>query len=366
MKSDHVERTLQTSLHALADTLLIDAPADWRKVLDRKRRLALRDGEAITSQRFRHRLTGRRQVVTVLIAATVVAAGVASLLTFDSGPASGTPTLPEPLAFAHGGRDAAIALLDRAALQQGATAGSGPVQYAQTQNYALQIDVAQRSASTTVETTLREVWVGSDGTSIAKSARQDTTRAGEPVGPPSDQSTDNHWHDTNVGLPSSVDAIETALLGPDQTDGERNLILAQQVMAHLGQGTTTPVQTAILYQLLASLPGVFDAGTVIDNAGRTGHAVGVPTGYFDSGKRCVPVSGDPATVNAILAAHNALGEGITYLVLDPSTGEPLEVEAVDTPNAPCALGLPAQPTIQQYNVILKSGRVAMTGASSTH
>ena len=158
--------------------------------------------------------------------------------------------------------------------------------------------------------------------------------------------------------------MKSALLGGTRATGDlRDLILAQSIMAHLGEGTATSHQVAALYTLLAHLPGVFDAGAVADNAGRTGHAIGISTGTFDAGETCLHLTGTPtaAAMNAALARHHALGEGITYLVLDPATGKPLQVEAVDRPNAPCALALPREPTVQQYNLLLHTGQVERVG-----
>ena len=364
MNRDLVEETMRTRIRALAETLPVDPAAGWDEVS--KRQVTTDDRMPVWRELEGppRRRPSRRPVLLGFAAAVIVAAGVVGSLTLGTGPASGTPALPEPLPFTHGNRENAVALLERAAaLRQHGTSGSGPVRYAKTQNYALQIDVGHRVATTSVETTIREVWVTNDGSALAKSAIQDTTRAGEPVGSPSGQSTDNDWQDINADLPNSPKAIASVLLGSNATGNERDLILAQQVMSHLGQGTTTQAQTASLYSLLANLPGVFDAGTVIDNAGRTGHAIGILTGRFDSGSTCVSVTGGASSINATLAAAHALGQGITYLVLDPATGNPLQVEQVDTPTAPCGLHLPSQPTIEQYNVILTTGQVAKQGST---
>lgn len=109
---------------------------------------------------------------------------------------------------------------------------------------------------------------------------------------------------------------------------------------------------------------MFDAGQITDNAGRHGVAVGIPTGTFDAGPTCLDTRAglSPSQIDAKLAQHGALGQSTTYLVIDPATGKPLQVESVDTPNAPCALGLPREPMIEQYNVLLTSGQVASVGA----
>ena len=364
MKLDLVEPIVHARIHAYADTLPVDTEYDWQTVLHRKARLVVEQRVvAWPGQQPQHRRRSyRRPALLVAAAAVVAGAATAGVLTLGSSPATGTPTLPEPLPFMHGAHDPAITLLQHAAsLQDAVTPGSGPVRYAKVQTYALQAQIARRTSTTTVETTLREVWASGDGSALAKTALQDTTRAGVPVGPPGSTSTDNHWQDINTNLPSEATALRAALLGSDSTGDEIDLILAQAIMSHLGQGTTTPAQTASLYRLLAGLPGVFDAGTVIDTAGRSGHAIGILTGHFDAGTNCIAVSGASSSVTTAIARNHALGQGLTYLVLDPSTGQPLQVETVDTPNAPCGLGLPAAATIEQNSLILKAGRVNATG-----
>jgi len=305
--------------------------------------------------------------VAALTAPVLVLVGAIGVLSLDTGAASGTPALPEALPFSHGSNQQAVTLLDNAsALRRQASDGTGPVTYAKTQNYALQVNVGGGTSTSYFETTVRQVWVAADGSAVAKTWLQDTTPAGAAVGPATDESS-GQWQDTNKGLPATPAALKAALLAttPANTPAsEQQTILAQGVMSQLGEGTATPRQAAALYQLLATLPGVFDAGTVTDNAGVAGQAIGVPTGTFDSGQTCVAVHSTPSQpqMDTILASRHALGQGITYLVLDPTTGQPLEVESIDTPNAPCGLDLPRVPTIEDYNVLLQEGQVAQTGA----
>lgn len=111
---------------------------------------------------------------------------------------------------------------------------------------------------------------------------------------------------------------------------------------------------------------MFDAGAVTDNAGRTGHAIGIPTGTFDAGKTCLHLTGTPtaAATNATLARHHDLGQGVTYLVLDPATGNPTPDRNSGQTERPCALALPREPTLQQYNLLLHTGP-GSTGRTST-
>jgi hypothetical protein len=366
MKFHLVEETISARLDALAETLPVDTDSGWNEVVEQH--VARRNH--VTATLMKAEETGttprryRRLAFLGMAAAVVVAAAAVGILSIGTRPASGTPALPEPLAFARGSHQAAVVMLERAAgLQQRASSRSGPVRYAKTQNYALQTDVGRHASTTTVETTIREVWVAPDGSALAKSSLQDTTRAGVAVGTPTAQLTDDRWQDGNADFPNSPTSMLAALLvGAGTTGDDRDLILAQSIMSHLSQGTATPQQVAGLYGLLGNLPGVFDAGTVTDNAGRTGNAVGILTGNFDSGTTCLPETGASGQMAAMLARNHVLGQGITYLVFDPTTGQPLQIEAVDTPNAPCGLDLPPQPTIEQYNVILQTGRVAQLGA----
>jgi hypothetical protein len=365
MKLHPVESAVRSGVQGFADTLPVDAESDWPKVIDRSRHHT-HEPRVVAWPRLQQqhspRRSYRRPALLAIVAVAVVAAATLAVLTLGTGPAAGTPALPEPLPFTHGSHQTAVALLQRAAgLRSVAPASGGPIRYAKTQNYALQAQIAHRSSTTTVETTAREVWAAAKGSALAKSALQDTTRAGTLVGPPTSPSSDNQWQDVNRDLPTEATALRAALLGSGATGDETDLILAQVIMGHLAAGTANAAQTASLYRMLATLPAVFDAGTVTDDAGRSGEAVGIITGYFDAGSSCTTVSGTSASITNILARKHALGEGITYLVLDPATGDPLQIETVDTPNPPCGLGLPTGATIEQYNLILKTGTVNAIG-----
>ena len=153
---------------------------------------------------------------------------------------------------------------------------------------------------------------------------------------PGPESTDEHWVDTNCGFPTSASAVVARLVGADGSDmdrQDRDYALADGAMAQLGLGTATPRQVAALYRVLESLPGVFYAGTVTDDAGRLGQAVGVPSGLVNTPPTPVPKNlFVPAG-----CAHAKGGAGWDYFVLSPKTGQPLEVEEVDSRHrAPCA------------------------------
>lgn len=306
----------------------------------------------------------RRRRHVFIAAAGVAAAGLVAvattLVTEQSNPASATPALPRPLAFAPGTRAAAVALLDRAAhLQDTAPRPVGPVLYAKTQNYAMSTDISHRRSTTVVSTTVREVWEATDGAARVTEYAQDTWPAGGDVGGPKPVGGINHtgvykpggWADTNAGLPTTTQnalrvlknqvAKQISSFTASPSAGVYNFAIGDRVKADLEGGTASPGQVAANYELLATAPGVFYAGQVTDNSGRTGEAVGVQVSYQDP-----------------------LSTGIQYFVIEPATGAILEVELVDTP-APPALHLPPGPTVQEYSVILDSGRVSALGASPT-
>jgi hypothetical protein len=302
----------------------------------------------------KHAPLRHRRAIVGLVAAVVAALLGVAIATRSSGPASATPALPRPLPFTQGTHEAAVGFLTKAAaMQTSREREPGPVGFARTQNYALQTAISRHKSTTVVETIVREVWEAPDGSALVREYRQDTEPAGGDVGGPRPITGLDHggrygpgqWVDTNVGLPSDVQAARSALLNnvSNAASFSADILLADQVSSHLGTGTASPQQIAALYQVLAQLPGVFDAGVVVDNASRTGHAVGV-------------VVSDPA---------GGPVEAIEYFVIDPHSGQPLQLERVDTPNPPSALRLPPGPTVEEYQVILAAGQVDRVGVEAT-
>jgi hypothetical protein len=367
MTSHDIETSIRTRIQILGETLPVDSTRAWGTVIARtaversdSNSLGVRDVKKRGPFGYPRRLA----VIGTAVTASVVASAIA-LLALGAGTAVGTPALPIPLKFGNGTHQQAVeTLTSAAAAQTQSPAGNGAVRYAKTQNYALQTDVSRHHATTVVETTVRQVWISPGGSSVEKSWLQDTTRSGATVGSSGTQSTDSHWQDTNASLPTSPTAVMSALLGSSASADDRDVTIAQGVMSHLSEGTASAAQNASMYEVLANLSGVFDAGTVTDSAGRTGLAVGIQTGTFDAGRTCLSVSGPSSQVEQTLLQQHALGRGITYLIVDPTSGAPLEVEEVDTPSAPCGLRLPPQPTIEQYNVILHAGQVANVGVDA--
>lgn len=367
MTSDDIETSIRTRIQILGQTLPVDSTSAWGTVIARTA-AERADSDSVGQRGVKKRGSfghpRRLAVIGTAVTASVAACAV-GLVALGAGTAVGTPALPTPLTFGNGTHQQAIETLARAAAAQSqARAGNDAVRYAKTQNYALQTDVSRHHATTIVETTVRQVWVSPGGASVEKSWLQDTTRSGATVGSSGAQSTDSHWQDTNASLPTSPTAVVSALLGSSASADDRDLTIAQGIMSHLSEGTASSAQIASMYEVLANLPGVFDAGTVTDSEGRTGRAVGIQTGTFDAGRTCLSVSGPSSQVEQTLIQQHALGKGITYLIVDPTSGAPLEVEEVDTPSAPCGLRLPPQPTIEQYNVILHAGQVANVSAEA--
>jgi hypothetical protein len=289
-------------------------------------------------------------MVIGLVAAVLAIIAAIAVATRSPGPASATPALPRPLAFTTGSHEPAAALLNKAAaVQANLEPDPGPVRFARTQNYALQTAVGRRKSTTVVQTVVRDVWEAADGSALVREYRQDTEAAGGDVGGPRPLGGRDHgghyrpgqWADPNAGLPSDVAGVRSALLNnvTNATDFSADVILADEISSHLSTGTASAQQIAAFYRILASLPGVFDAGVVVDNASRTGHAVGV-------------MVSDPSA-GAVQA--------IQYFVIDPNTGRPLQVERIDSPNPPSALHLPPGPTVDEYELILATGQVDRVG-----
>jgi hypothetical protein len=295
-----------------------------------------------------------RRVIVGLVAALVAALLGVAIATRSSGPASAAPALPRPLPFVQGTHEVAVEFLTRAAaIQSSREREPGPVGFSRTQNYALDTAISRHKSTTVVETIVRDVWEAADGSALVQEYRQDTEPAGGDVGGPRPITGLDHggryrpgqWVDTNVGLPAEVASTRSALLNnvSNAASFSADILLADQVSSHLSTGTASPQQIAALYQVLAQLPGVFDAGVVVDNASRTGHAIGV-------------VISDPAG-GAVQATE--------YFVIDPNSGQPLQMERVDTPNPPSALRLPPGPTVEEYQVILATGQVDRVGVEVT-
>lgn len=301
----------------------------------------------------------RRPVQSIAVAAAVVVAVAAAVTVASSGhqSASATPALPLPLRLSHGDHQGAVDLLNAAASAQAKRSdGGGAVRYAKTQNYALQVTVSGRKSTTVVATTIREVWESPDGSTLVREYRQDTEPAGGDVGGPrplggldhNGQYGPGQWADPNRGLPTSLSEVLAALhnANGDGNPQLRGILLADSVAEHLSVGTASPQQVAALYQVLASLPGVFDAGTVTDSTGRTGETVGM-----------------------VISDSGSLVTGTAYFVIDSATGAFQQVETVDTPGPPPALKLPPVPTVQEYETVLSAGLVGSIGqapASASH
>lgn len=309
--------------------------------------------------RLRHGPRRAKVAFASSAAGLVAAASVIALQLGGGNPASATPALPAPLNFRHGGHAAAVSFLyHEAALEAVLPARSASsTTYTKTQNYALNVDVGADLSTTYVVTTLQQVWVGPGCAASEVSQSQETNAAtGAPVGSPGPESADPHWLDTSCRLPTSLRSLETAISGSAVGAGDYDYSLADGVMDQLSLGTASPAQVSVLYEALASLPGVFDAGTVTDDAGRVGRAVGVQAGTVNS-----PSSLVGAQVNVPQGCAGAVpGRGFDYFVIDPLSGAPMEVEEINT-TPPCALRLPSAPTVQQYDVIVASSYVDKAG-----
>lgn len=281
-------------------------------------------------------------------AAALVAA--ASVTVVGQHEASASPALAVPLPFARGTHAAARAFLlkDAALLARGASrpAGSGSVLFTEVQDYSPQVAHRHGKTSATVATTVRQIWYAADGSSQVKEFSQAQDLIGGDVGGPqaiagADHTGWTNWPDVNAGFPSDPAQIAVRLsAGAQDVDASTRLdVLKEEAAQHLQTGTATVAQIAGIYQVLAGVSDVFDAGVVTDRIGRTGHAIGlrsheVEAGNFDA----------------------------TYLIIDPATGQVLQTENVAT-RPPSALKLPDKPWVQSYDIIRQSRPVAAKGAA---
>ena len=297
-------------------------------------------------------------------AAALVATVAVVALQGDRNPASAQPALPRPLTFANGGHAAAVSLLERAAALQ-VSQPSGPggrSRYAKTQNYAVNVNVGGTHNTTTtfVVTTVQQVWVAPGCKALEKSYSQATSAT-----------TGADIEARGRRAPMSTGSTPTAASRPPRPQSWPGW-WALTAATWTDKTVTMPSQTAPwpssawVRRRLAKSPrstgswraflGVFYAGTVTDDAGRLGQAVGVPSGLVNTPPTPVPKNlFVPAG-----CAHAKGGAGWDYFVLSPKTGQPLEVEEVDS-TPPCALRLPPGPFVGQYNVVLASGAVSASG-----
>jgi len=296
--------------------------------------------------RRRHVLMAAATIV-VLAAALV---GFTTLRTHDR--ATATPLLPEPLLTATtGDHDRAVAALSDAARWQrnSAQAGTGPVLYARIQDYGLDVAVADRKSTTTARTTITDVWRAGDGTVRTDQYFQQIDRAGADIGGPTPNYDRFEGRPDHPPLPPESDPALTP------TDSAQilarlkayaiasgypvNLTVAHAVLGTLRTGLTSPAQNAALYEVLAQIPGVFDAGPTRDHAGRPAHAVGL-----------------------VVSDKSSLSLAVEYVIFS-DTGAPLTIEEVDTPPPP-GLHLPDVPTVGSYTELITTRCVPTVGATT--
>lgn len=290
-----------------------------------------------------------RAVTATIAAVAVVAAAVLIGSVVTSQPAAADPATPQLLPFTHGTRAGAVATLTAAANNvRTQPDGAGPVNFSRVQEWALNVDVHRRHASTTLSTSIVETWYAPDGTTRMRETGRTTSPL---VGlSPQDNETSSSTSTTrpgedsnrNAGIPTGATAavrnwLRANIGFPD--DFSADVTYGGDITERLSEGSATPPQIGALYRVLATLPGVFDAGTLTDRLGRPGHAVGIDT-----------------------TGPGSLTTGIEYLIVDPTTGRPLEVEQVDGPNPPPGLHLRPGPIVAQFDILLDSRQVASLGA----
>lgn len=286
----------------------------------------------------RRRIHGSRLLWSLRGAAVAVVALAVGLVVGLTGgpPASAAPPLPVPLRFGHGTHPRAVAFLEGAAraIDAAKRPGSGPVLFTAVQDYAPQTGESHGRSTTTVGTTIRQVWYAPDGSTKVREYNQPQSPVGGDVGGPKPASNIDHtgwsdWPDPNRGLPADTAAARESLLHSANIAGlgkqERLSVLKQMAASNLQAGTASPAQAAAIYRVVAGIPDVFDAGLVADRIGRRGHAIGMP----------MP---DPGYTAAI------------YLIIDPTSGRILQTETtINRP--PSALHLPNKPWVDEYHVV---------------
>ncbi|WP_045878833.1 CU044_5270 family protein [Pseudofrankia sp. DC12] len=300
-----------------------------------------------TTLRRRHVLTA---AATILVLASAIV-GLTTVRTHDR--ATATPLLPTPLFTATAGDHdrAVVALSDAARRQRGsAQAGTGPVLYARSQTYGLDVAIADHKSTTTARTTITDEWRGSDGTVRTDRYNQQVDRAGADIGGPTPVDDDRFAgrSDRPPAPPESDPALTPtdpaqilARLKAYATAAGHpvDLTVAADVLSTLRTGLTSPAQNAALYDVLAQIPEVFDLGPTRDHAGRPGRAVGL-----------------------VVSDQSSLSLATEYLIFS-DTGAPLTIEQVAAPPPP-GLHLPNVPTVESYTELITARRVPTIGATT--
>lgn len=283
------------------------------------------------------------------IGAAAVAVAAATVTLTHQTAVQATPALPVPLSFTTGTPAAGAAFLNHAAtvLSKPAAASSETVRYTSVQSYAPQTSVRHHKVTTTVGTTVFDIWYAPTGTSQVQEYSQAQDLAGGDVGGPAPVKNADHtgwsnWPDPNRGISSDPATARTQL--SRQIDGWSSLSpadqavdLETQIVYNLQTGTATNAQLAVYYRILASTAGVFDAGIVTDRLGRSGHAVGLP-----------------------MPGQEAGNSAARYVIVDPKTGHVLQTET-DMTRPPSALKLPNRPWVDEYHIIRDSRMVSSLG-----
>ncbi|WP_241245632.1 MULTISPECIES: CU044_5270 family protein, partial [Protofrankia] len=275
----------------------------------------------------RSRLRALAVAAAVTAVVTLLLVGTTVLRPGDV--ATATPLLPAPLRTATtGDHAAAVQALTQAAERQRALspAGAGPLLYSRSQVYGLDVTVARHQATTVARTTIIDTWQRPDRSRHLERHVQNVNRVGTNVGGP--QPADDRYNRQTEFPPGSPDLdpatmptdaaqLRARLIARAVTSGApaslHDIAVAGEALSDLASGLTSPQQNAAYYEVLAQLPGVFDAGPVRDRAGRPGHAIGV-----------------------VVSDHTSLVVATSYLVLAES-GTPLTTETVYTPGPPPGL-----------------------------
>jgi len=280
--------------------------------LEQRLRAALRETAAAAPLRSPHSppaASGQRarrprrvmQAAAIAIPA-VLAATVTAFALDGSGPAA-QPTAAPMLVYyrvgAPAGRPLLAGLAARAVASPPLRAPAGDYLYQETESWNLSVAVSGQAVSTQVTPRLGEVWSTSRGprrdiereaATVAAgpltAAEEAAARHAVSYGPASDVPVTPGTPMTSTrGLPLQPAALFQALAavpgrhGPARLSSQIDVGYAlQNLMIYLQYAPPSPALLSSVYRMVATFPGVTDAGWVTDRAGRPGVAIAVPIG----------------------------------------------------------------------------------------
>lgn len=213
--------------------------------------------------------------------------------------------------------------------------------YVETTTWAISSAVRSKTTTSFFRSDVRQIWRDASGVVEVRDWTQDLNAQGLPVGDLGPSATPNvngtylpgQWPFGTDNLPLTISGLQKALSPSDVTGPNPESYL--QAAEDLVSGTASSQLEAALYRFIATAPGVFYAGQLVDTNGRVAEAVG-----FDG----------------------PLLSSTEYLLFNPTTGAPFEWEEV-VPGS--TLGLKNSDSyVNEYTVLDTSRNVSSLGSSS--